>query len=173
MGNLDPSDRELSLLSKMQYEAAKQKGNKVTVSFVDNVTLNNQHDADIDFSVPEEIDIILDERPRKEVLRTYGWYSEDEDYVPLLAYISKEDWDGNYINLLRGMKVELPYEINSVEGTKIYKISQVRAVPPKSLFWVCRLTPYRDDFDNEVDENTNQDSNYEQLTVDEEDDYLH
>lgn len=173
MGSLDPSDEELSLLSKMQYEAAKQKGNKVSVKFVDNVELNNQHDADIDYDTLEELDIILQERPRKKVLRAYGWYNEDEEYVPILAYISKENWDGENLDLLRGMQIELPYNINNDNNSKIYSIAQVRAVPPKSLFWVCKLVPYREDFDNNVEDNENQDDGYNYLKVDEEDDALH
>lgn len=173
MGSLDPNIKELSTLSKLQLEAAKQLGTEVEISFVQSTDLDNQHDPSYTFSTPKNISIILNERPQREVLRSLDWYNEDDEFTPLLAYISREDNEGLNIDMIMGTKVELPYKISGSAGTKIYEVLDVKSVPPSTLMWVCKLVPVRGKFDNEVDKNVNQDSdNFDILKVDKDDSYL-
>lgn len=174
MGYLDPDSSELSMISQMHLEAARQQGVEVSIEFIKSTELNNQHDPTHTFELPESLDILLDERPKKEVLRSLDWYNEDEEFKPLLAYISKEDIESENIDILLGTEIELPYQINSSQGAKRYEISDAKAIPPGPLYWVCKLVPVKGDYDNNVDENINQDEdNYEFLKVDEDEDILH
>lgn len=173
MGNLDPNSLELSTLSSMQLEAAKQYGTEVTIKFVDTVTLDNQHDPSYSFNSPESLDIILNERPHREVLRSLNWYNEDDEFRPLIAYISREDKDGLNIEMLMGTQIELPYQISNSVGTKLYEVSDVKSMAPSTLTWICKLVPLRDEFDNETNTNSEQDTdNFDYLEVDKNDSYL-
>lgn len=171
MGSLDPTDRELSLLAQMQLEAGRMKGTEVSIEFVESTTLNNQHDPEYSFSLPENLDIILQERPDKELLRSLDWYNEDEENQPIIAYITKEDLNGNNIDILLGTEVVINYDIQDSVGNRRFEIGKVKMIPPGSLVYVVQLVPVRDeyDYDTPVSNNIDQDSGYSILKVDEED----
>ena len=173
MGNLDPKVLELNTIARLQLEASKQYGTDITIKFINSTTLDNQHDPSYNFSDSKELPIILNERPQKEVLRSLNWYNEDDEFTPLLAYISRIDEEGLNIDMLMGTLVELPYKISGSAGTKLYEVSDVKSVPPSSVMWVCKLVPIRDTFDNEPESNLEQDSdNFDILKVDKNDSFL-
>lgn len=165
MGLLDPNmSNEMVMLTSQMLEAAKFWGTKVTIRLVENVNLDIYHDPDYDLKPPEELDIILDQRPNIKVLRSWNWYNEDDEILPILAYISRDNINSDQIEVLRGVRIELPYQIGLNEGTKLYKVGDARAFPPAGLYWVCRLVPVREKFENEVDTET-QDPNFTYLSI--------
>lgn len=165
MGQLDPSmSVEMEMLSKQMLEAAKFWGTRVTISLVEDFELDIYQDPDYSFKPPESLDIILDQRPNVKVLRSLNWFNEDDEILPILAYISRDDVNSDQIEVLRGVRVELPYQIGLSEGTKLYKIGDARAMPPGGLFWVCKLVPVREEFVNDID-TEEQNPNYTYLNV--------
>lgn len=175
MGFYDPNPKEQSFISDMHLEAARLFGTEVTIELIHTTDLNDQHDPSHTFEPPETLDIILDERPDQKLLRSLNWYNEDEEIQPIIAYISKEDNDNVNLEIINGIELELPYDINGSTGTRKYEIGKVQANQPGPLYWICQLVPVReeDDYASEVESNTDQDSKFTYLKVDEEKDAIH
>lgn len=167
MGNLDPSEKEMELLSKMQLEAAKMKGTEVEINLVDDFDLDINHDPEYKFLEGDSLDIILEERPSERFLKSLGWYSEEEDDLPLIAYISRDDWSGEKIKLLEGVKIILPFQISSEHGTRDYEIIKVKALPPNGIAYVANLVPIREKYEEEKEKDNEQNINYHILNKDE------
>lgn len=168
MGIYDPSEVELEMLSNYLLEAANHFGTRVNIEFVSSTSLDNQHDPSYTYLPPMELDIILDERPNIEVLRSLNWYSEDEDQLPFLAYISKADINGLPINTIKGTRISIPYTINDSSGIRKFTVSEAKAAPPNSVYWVCKLVPEREVFTSSAESNPKQDPNFTYLRINKE-----
>lgn len=163
MGEFDPKQNERELWTSMFLESAKFWGTPVTIELVESYSFNKIHTPTTDRALPKALDIILDQRPKTEALRELHWYNEDDEIKPILAYISIMDLDMDDINALRGVRINLPFQIGITEGTKIYEITDAKVSPPVSLFWVCKLVPVRDTYEQNQD--PSQDPNYTFIKV--------
>lgn len=168
MGNLDPSDKEVSLLSNMFLESAKQKGTEVVLSPIDkdNTDRTFQNDPEYAYLEDEDVNIILDERPDIKTLKSLNWYNEEDDLLPLLAYLSVKDIDEEYREVLKGAKVKVPFKLVGSDMVQKYIIEEVKF--SKYYVWVCKLVPDREEppFEDDVSENVGQDSDFRFLKVD-------
>jgi len=164
MGFLDPNSDEIKLISGFLLEAGFMLGTKVKMYLVNKANLDVYHDPSYDYEEEIEIDIVLDQRPQTKVLRHLHWYNENEEILPILAYISRYDWDDDFVSALKGLKLELPYQIGLNEGTRVYEVSDAKAFAPDGVYWVCRLTPVREEFVQEHKE-SKQDPNYQFLRI--------
>lgn len=170
MGSFDPSEKEIGLLSKMFLEAAAQKGTRVTISLVDkdNTDRTNQNDPNYSYFEDEDIDIILEERPDIKTLKSLNWFNEEDELLPILAYFSIKDVDDEYMEILKGTKVNLPYKVVNSEMGEKYIIEDIKF--SNHYVWVGKLVPDRDrpDYQSDVDDNSTQDSDFEFLKVSDE-----
>lgn len=167
MGSLDPSEKEMSLLSKFHIESAKLRGTEVTINYVEDTDLDVNHDPEYEFVEGEQLHLILEERPSERLLRSLDWFNEDEEDLPLIAYIAREDWDENKLHLLEGTRIELPYQISSEVGSKLYEMIKIKALPPNGLAYVCQLVPLREEYEEEKEEDSEENINYSYLNAEE------
>ena len=165
MGKYDPTEKEMSLLSRMHIESARHRGTEVKINFVEDTNLDINHDPEYDFLDGEDLYLILDERPSEQLLRSLDWFSEDEENLPLIAYISREDWIKDKLNLLEGVKIEIPYKVSSNEGTREFEIIKVKALPPNQIAYVAHLVPLRGEYIEEKEGSTEEDVNYKYLNT--------
>jgi len=157
VGKLDPTDKEISLLSKMFLEAARHKGTEVTIQLVDkeNSDRTFQNDPNYAYFQEHDIDLILDERPDVKVLKSLNWYNEEDELLPILGYISLKDINDEHVEVLKGTKVKLPFKLVGNEMERDYQIEEVKF--SSYYVWVCKLVPDREEPDYEEDVSTNAD----------------
>lgn len=165
MGSLDPSQRETKLHAKQFLEAAKLQGTHVKVKLVLDVTRDLYKDPDYEYKDRREMDVILDVRPNRNVLESYGWYNEHDEQIPVIMYMTKYDEQENIVKPTVGTIVSLPYELAEDEKfERHYQVANAVLENPNSWLWVCKLAPYRKPAHNTEPE-YELDPNYDFLNV--------
>lgn len=84
---IQPSIQEKNYLTIQMLEAGYMQGSKVDITPVDEYNLTSLSGEQFTYKEPVETYIIYDERPKVQVLKKFGWYREDEENLPQLAYI--------------------------------------------------------------------------------------
>ena len=163
MGRLFPSEKEQNLYSDMMLEAGRMMGVPIKVKMAVDPNLNMYHDPDYEYSLPEELDILVDENPQVKVLRHLHWYNENDEVLPILAYFSKRNYRELNMEILMGAELEFPYQLSGVTKTKKYKVMDARAFGPGPMYWICKLAPVRIEFEQEKGEEL--DGNYNHLNI--------
>jgi len=178
MGFLDPIKKERDLQRKFFIEAAYMKGTEVTLVLPTEVDRNIYHDPEIDsYEEGLEIDIILDQRPDRRMLEKLNWYKEEDDILPLVAYIGsiksirdeefvKPEEYPEYLKVMRESIIKVETQMIEEFEEDQYLISDIAKTP--YYVWVCKLTPYRYDHIEEDIGKENQEANYNILRVKEE-----
>jgi len=181
MGLLDPVRGERDLLRKFFIESAYLRGTEVTLILPEEVNRNIYHDPEIDTYLDGiEIDIILDRRPDRRMLEDLNWYKEDSDILPLVAYIGSirsvneneeneeienEDYP-EYLKVMRESIIKVETQMIEEFEEDWYLISDIVKTP--YYVWMCNLTPYRYDFEEDGINEENQEGNYNILRIKEE-----
>ncbi len=163
MGWLSPNIQETNLYSNMLLEAARMLGTNIKIKFIESVDLDIYTDPKYVYKPPKELDMLLEEHPRQKFLRDLHWYNEDEEIQPLLAYLSKRDYDNFNIEALIGIIIELPYVIDDKVRNKTYKVMEAKAFGPGPFFWILKLVPLREEY--KPIPPVDHDSNYNYLNV--------
>ncbi len=68
-------------------EAAVISGTEVRITPVDTYKLTTLSGEKFTYLEPVDTYIILDERPKVHLLQRYGWFKEDSEIIPIIAYI--------------------------------------------------------------------------------------
>ncbi len=166
MGQFDPNTREVNLFTKQFLEAAKLQGTSTHVKLISSATHDLYKDPTYEYQDWKDLDVILNERPNRYMLDTYGWYNEDEEFVPILMYVAKHGPQGELIKPLTGSLVLLPYELVEDENMeRKYTITNSVLTNPGAWMWVCKLAPYRYEKEEEPDSEAEVDPNYDFLNV--------
>lgn len=153
MGKLDPARKERDLMRKWFLEGAHLRGTNVTLELPEDVDRDIYYDPSIDEFDTFEIDLVLDERPDKRTLENLNWYHEDEDYVPLLAYIGTklpEEYhndENKYLHILRNSLIKIEDHFLETFETNIFEVSDIKRTP--YYVWVCNLTPFREEYEED------------------------
>ncbi len=164
MGQFDPSPREIRLTSNYFLEAAKLHGTQIRVKLATFESRDLYKDPTYTYEDFRELNVVLDERPNRNVLESYGWYNEHDEQVPIIMYVAKFDEQGRLVKPIVGTIVRLPYELAEDEKLeRQYKVANAVLTNPGSWIWVCKLAPFREYYDNETTEEV--DPNYEFLNI--------
>lgn len=120
---IQPTLKEKRYITLQFLEAAFMSGNRVIITPVDTMMLTSLSEEQFTYSDPIETYIIYTERPSVSLLKSHGWYREDQENVPQVAQIPthllyrKYGWDTGITIAL--VEPELPidgdiwFDINS------------------------------------------------------------
>lgn len=165
MGKFDPAEKEINLQSHYFIEAAELLGTKIKIALMVDFEKDLYKDPTFDRTGGEDLDIILNERPNRKYLESLGWFNEDSEVVPIIAYIGKKDNNGDLIKVTIGSLIRLPYELGEDEDYKFYLITDMVSESIGTVWWTCKLTPYKSEFSQTHTED--QDSeNFKHIKVD-------
>ena len=102
---IQPTLQEKRYITLQFLEAAYVSGNRVIITPVDTYDLSTLSAESFTYKDPIETYIIYDERPRIGLLKKFGWFREDQENLPQIAFIpthllyERFVWnDGEYIN---------------------------------------------------------------------------
>lgn len=84
---IQPTIEEKRLLTLKFLEASVMQGSKVTITPVDKLDISKLSGESASYLEPIDTYITFDDRPSVKLLRSYGWYREDQEILPIVAYI--------------------------------------------------------------------------------------
>jgi hypothetical protein len=103
---IQPTLQEKRYITLQLLESAYMSGNRVLIHPVSSYSLSTLAKENFTYEDPVETYIIYDERPKVHLLKKLGWFREDEENLPQIAYIpthllySKYGWDnGSEVSL--------------------------------------------------------------------------
>ena len=98
---------------------------------------------------PVELLVVLDEHPKIKTLEALGWFSEDDEILPLIAYLPVlcplPGGERAELDVREHVKLEVGYRMKEKRGA-LFLISKINASSLANHFWTCKLTPYREAF---------------------------
>lgn len=84
---VQPTVQEKRYITLQFLEAAYVSGNRVIITPVDTYNLSTLSEEQYTYKDPVETYIIYDERPKVGLLKKFGWFREDEENLPQIAFI--------------------------------------------------------------------------------------
>jgi hypothetical protein len=194
---IEPTVEEKRYITLQFLEAAFMSGSSTTITPVKAYGLTELSGERFVYDQPVETYVIFDERPKPFLLQKLGWYREDAETVPIVAYIathllydkSTDDvvnevlLDGNEMQLLVKTGESENYilkELKVIRGTLVdiyydfidkkdnrFYVADVKT-DLVSINYVARLVPFKEDKESEAPEDGNK-SNSKYLNIKTED----
>lgn len=106
IGSLLPDEKELEFLREQFVESTGLHGRVAKLYQVDHEKWKRT-DAEYLYKEPVEINYTLDAEPSVKTLSKYGWYTEHQDSLPLLAYCTYHDIDNRPVEFVEGCILEI------------------------------------------------------------------
>lgn len=194
---IQPTLQEKRYITLQFLEAAYMSGSEVNIHQVKAYGLTTLSGERFTYENPVNCYVIFDERPTPKLLQKYGWFREDTDQIPIVAYIpthllyDKETeevvnevlLDGTESQMLVQTGESVHYELrelNIIRGAILdifydfapEKLNKFYVADVKtdlvSINYVANLVPYKHDKPSETPEDANK-SNQTFLNVKTED----
>lgn len=144
MGLFDPTPNEMSLIQNWFSGASNFLGNEMYFYPVLNYPYENpQGDPIPQWGSPILVNGILDPRPSRRTLNGLGWYSEDPDLTPILAYLPANDRNGNPLQVTQDARIGLPHELDGFNEVKQFEIKKFLSTSIPIFYWICYVVPTR------------------------------
>lgn len=177
-GKLSPSQGEKDLLVRWHNESAGLRGVFCTYYPVAESVANLYSDRQIVYEDPVELYIHLDQYPSIKFLRNLGWYVEDKDNLPILAYLphstyGQDYWtphheaqppvpDMEYLPVKRGAKLVLHSNVADSLNEREFIVTDTRTGELPHVATICKLAPVRMLY-QPTEHSEGQDPNYQYL----------
>lgn len=84
---IQPTLEEKRYITLQFLEAAFMSGSEVNITTVDSYGLTTLSGEHFTYDDPLNTYVIFDERPTPKLLQKYGWFRENADQIPIIAYI--------------------------------------------------------------------------------------
>lgn len=181
---IQPTLEEKRYITLQFLEAAFMSGSEVNITPVEAYGLSDLSGERFTYKDQVNTYVIFDERPTPKLLQKFGWYREDAEQIPVIAYIAThllydkqtEDvvnevlLDGNEMQDLVALGESEHYELRDLKITRgalieIYydfnpdKLNKFYVADVKtdlvSINYVANLVPYKNDKSSETDEDAN------------------
>ena len=82
-----PTLEEKRYITLQFLEAAYMSGNEVNISQVESYGITTLSGERFTYKEPVNTYVIFNERPRPHLLQKYGWFREDAEIIPVVAYL--------------------------------------------------------------------------------------
>lgn len=185
---IQPRIEEKRYITLQLLEASFVSGNEVDITPVDEYTLTDLSGEQFTYLPKVSTYVIFDERPKVHLLKNLGWYREDSEIVPIIAYIpthllydkatdeviNEVKLNGNEMQQLVKTGESDNYrlrELKIVRGTLMeilydfldikenkFYVSDVK-VDTISVNYIARLVPFKNDKSSEAPQDANESNN--------------
>lgn len=143
-GSLLPNERALLYLRKQFVQSAKLQGRIGKFSQVHEVKYigTDQH---YEWDDPVDVAYHIDTNPSRKILLRYGWFTEDQQGLPIILYLTYHDMDDKPIIVQEGALITLSGKRtigeNDIE-TETFQITEVKSDLELNQA-VCKISPFR------------------------------
>lgn len=152
LGKLMPSVKELEYMRKQFVEAASLQG-RIARFFQINHSKWKNTDPDIIYSDPVDVAYTLDANPEISTISRYGWFVEDRNNLPILAYLTFYDLEGNPVKIEEQCLMEITSQRDTLGTFDVKKFIVNSVVTDLELnMAVLNLQPYREKLKDNVQE---------------------
>ena len=181
---IQPTEEEKRYITLQHLEAGYMSGSRTLITPVDTYGLTTLSGEQFTYKEPVETYVIFDERPKPFLLQKLGWFRENAEQIPILAYIPThllyDKVSGEVINevILRGNETRQLVETGESEDYILQELKITRGAildvfydfaPDKlnkfyvadvktdlvSINYIANLVPYKYDADKEAEEDQN------------------
>ena len=143
-GSLLPDERALLYLRKQFVQSAKLQGRIGKFYQVRDYKVKGT-DQEYNYEKPVEVAYHLDTTPSRKILTRYGWFTEDQEQLPIILYLTYHDMEDKEIRIDEGAQIELSgkqsIHANDIQ-TELFRITELRADLELNQC-VCKITPVR------------------------------
>ena len=145
-----PNIDELSYLREQFVEATTLHGRLADFYQIDHIKWKNT-DSDIIYKEPVRVSYTLDTNPSIKLISRYGWFTNEQDPLPILAYITFTDINNNPIQIEEKCIINIVSMVDIGGTTKINKfIVQAVSTDLELNQAVLNLVPYREELKQNV-----------------------
>lgn len=144
IGSLLPSNKELQYYRKQFIEAAQLQG-YIGKLYRVKESIQNKLDTQYIYHRPIKVPYFLQDKPEISTLSKYGWFVEDRNQMPMIAFLTYLDDKYRNITLQEGDLLELSklQAVNSnVREKHLFQCIDPQ-VDTELLIFVTKLVPYR------------------------------
>lgn len=139
-----PSVDELSFLREQFVEATTLHGRLADFYQIDHSKWIRT-DPDIIYKDPVKVSYTLDANPSINTISRFGWFTEDQASLPVLAYITFTDVNNKPINIEEQCLIDIISMIDVAGNTKVNKFKVQKVATDLELNQaVLNLIPYRE-----------------------------
>ncbi len=130
------------IVRKIFLEASEAVGCTAIYREVKLTTKDLYNDPTNHYEDPIVLEVLFDENPKVKVMKSYGWYNEDEEIRPLLIYLPiYKNIHRELLNVMEESIIEIVYA--GVEKRALFKISAKRLDSLFGNYWICKCVPER------------------------------
>ena len=158
MGKLFMDATEHEFWEEEIAEAARLLGQECKLYQVDIIDEDINRDTKVSYKEPVSINILFEDNPKPK-LKKLGWLTETDD-LPYLAYITSLDDNYERVKVDKYAKITVLNNLGEVD----LQISEVSGSEIDPLFWICKLVPYRYNFDDNAVDKDSSDYNDASIT---------
>lgn len=145
-----PSIEELNYLREQFVEATSLHGRLADFYQIDHIKWKNT-DSDIIYKEPVKVSYTLDANPSIKLISRYGWFTNEQDPLPILAYITYTDTENKPIQIEERCVIDIISFIDIAGHTKVNKFLVNKVATDLELNQaVLNLVPYKEDLRQEV-----------------------
>jgi len=170
-GKLGPTEQEIKLMRQWFTEAASLIGDGMNVRIIKGFDLNLYNDP-TEVKFEEEVEnqaskvfddyVFVEQKPDLETLRSMGWYSEDEEILPIIMYLPYDVVEESESPL--GIIVEFPFLMR--ERYRVFEIVRAKMSSHGPVHWKCKIAPVRLLYDFESDQSEGQSEWFSVINLD-------
>ncbi len=154
MGLISPNTTEINLLRDMFLEAGYLHGHEAIITIYTSYTDGDAGSGVMGDPLTFSGGIFFEENPSVKLLKSLGWYVEDEEILPSIVYIPAK-YDDRFIFVRPSSKITVRVGDTFL---KDYKISSVKSPYVNPVFYTCKLIPW---FESEPTNQSGEDSTFD------------
>ncbi len=150
-GFLMPNDRALEYLRKQFVMSCIAQGRLGNLFQVHNYIVKGT-DKEYTYDEPVQVAYHLDSTPSRKILIKYGWFTEEQEALPTILYLTYYDINNKPVRIDEGAKLEISGK-NTIKPndiiTETYQITDVHTDLELNQA-VCKVVPVREDLTENV-----------------------
>lgn len=146
MGSLLPNDKALEYLRKQFVMSAKMQG-RIGQFYQVHQVKHKGTDQYFEYEDPVQVAYHLNETPSRKILLKYGWFTEDQQQLPIILFLTFYDIDNKQIDIQEGAKIEITGKrtISSKDTQTVqFQITELRTDLELNQC-VCKVVPVREE----------------------------
>jgi hypothetical protein len=128
------------------YEFLQARGIPASLYLVDTSTADHENDVTKTLLPAISIHTALEEYPSLKTLKGLGWFTEDENNLPVIAYLPTYyvDAEGVEISLYPTKHAEMEIGYNENGNTRRFIITEVKYSGYEIHWYICKLAPWKE-----------------------------
>jgi hypothetical protein len=144
-GLLLPNEQALEYFRKNFVMSAKMEGRIGSLYQVHDFKTNGT-DKEFTYDDPVDVAYHIETTPSRKLLTKYGWFTEDQEGLPVILFLSYYDMNNHLVHIDEGARISISGKRTILENdiqTELYQITELHADLELNQC-VCKVVPVRE-----------------------------